>query len=169
MKPLLTEPFLKYLKKIKTKDKNYLEIGSGDSTIYFSKYFKTVSSLEHDEEWFKKIQDRRIKNINISMFNKNNIGDLLHLELNKKPDFIMIDNHPQIVSRLDVAKYIHQNKKNDCIIFLDNGSWNLDAFSFLKQNYYCLDFIGKRYDDETSVTSIFFTETNSKSVYENSR
>ena len=42
MIPLLTEPFLKHLKKLKTKDKNYLEIGSGNSTIYFSKCFKTV-------------------------------------------------------------------------------------------------------------------------------
>ena len=167
MIPLLTEPFLKHLKKLKTKDKNYLEIGSGNSTIYFSKYFKAVSSLEHDKEWFKKIQDQGIKNINISMFTKDNIGDLLHLELSKKPDFIMIDNHPNVVSRFDIANFVHYNKKNDCIIFLDNGSWNLEAFNFLKQHYYCLDFFGKRYDGNLSVTSIFFTDTNSESIYEN--
>jgi len=167
MIPLLTENFLKYLKKLNTKNKKYLEIGSGDSTIYFSKHFKTVSSLEHDEEWFKKIQSKNVKNINISMFTKYNIGDLLNFELNKKPDFIMIDNHPHVVSRFDIAKFIHTNKKNDCVIFLDNGSWNLEAFTFLKQHYYCLDFFGKRYDNKTSVTSMFFTDTNSESVYEN--
>tara|TARA_R100001510_G_C7649740_1_gene207197 strand:+ start:1121 stop:1624 length:504 start_codon:yes stop_codon:yes gene_type:complete len=167
MIPLLTETFLNYLKKLNIKNKKYLEIGSGDSTVYFSKYFKSVSSLEHDEEWFNKIKKQNIKNVNISMFNKDNIKGLLDLELNKKPDFVMIDNNPHVVSRFDMANFVHYNKKNDCVIFLDNGSWNLEAFNFLKQHYYCLDFFGRRYDGNLSVTSIFFTDTNSESIYEN--
>ena len=167
IKPLLTKTFLNYFSNLKTKNKIYLEIGSGNSTIYFSKYFKKVISLEDDKIWFDKINSNKPKNVDINFFNKENIGNLLKTELDKKPDYVMIDNNPNYISRFDIAKFIHFNKQNDCIIILDNGTWNLEAYSFLKENYFNLDFTGKRYDNKISVTSIFFNQTKSKYIYEN--
>ena len=165
-KPLLTEEFLLFINKLNIKNKTYLEIGSGNSTIYFSKRFKNITSLEHNKNWFDKLNKKNLKNVSLRLYNPDNLPDILLQELSKKPDFIMIDNDPRVVSRLDIAKFIHNNKKNDCIILLYNGTWNLDAFSFLRKYYYCLDFIGKRYDGNTSVTSVFFTNTNKEKVYE---
>ena len=45
------------------------------------------------------------------------------------------------------------------------GEKNLEAYSLLKSNYYCLDFVGQRYDKKTSVTSLFFGEKLAKKVY----
>ena len=73
MIPLLTETFLNYLKKLNIKNKKYLEIGSGDSTIYFSRYFKSVSSLEHDEEWFNKIKKQNITHKIVAIFKNEKI------------------------------------------------------------------------------------------------
>jgi cellulose biosynthesis protein BcsQ len=163
--PKLTKTFLNYFKKLDTKHKTCLEIGSGDSILFLSKRFKYLSSLESHKPWYKKIIQNKPYNVDIKLFKKSNIIEILKKELQKKPDFVIIDNNPNYISRLDIAIFIHLNKKNDCIIVLDNGNWNLDAFWFLRSHYFCLDFFGKNYEDETTITSIFFTDKNSNYVY----
>jgi cellulose biosynthesis protein BcsQ len=163
--PKLTKTFLNYFKKLDTKHKTCLEIGSGDSILFLSKRFKYLSSLESHKPWYKKIIQNKPNNVDIKLFKKSNIIEILKKELQKKPDFVIIDNNPNYISRLDIAIFIHLNKKNDCIIVLDNGNWNLDAFWFLRSHYFCLDFFGKNYEDETTITSIFFTDKNSNYVY----
>ena len=163
--PLLTKNFLRYFNKLKTKTKTYLEIGSGDSTIYFSKHFKKVISLEDNKTFFNIISNNKPKNVDIKFFNRKNIGNLLKTELDKKPNYVMIDNNPCYISRFDIAKFIHFNKQNDCIILLDNGNWNMQTFMFLRTNYYCMDFPGLNKHNQNTVTSIFFTGKNSNYVY----
>jgi|TARA_A100001391_G_scaffold87801_1_gene58177 hypothetical protein len=165
MSPLLTLPFLKYFNNLKNINKTYLEIGSGKSTIYFSHKFKKVISFENNIEYFNKINKIKPSNVDLILFNKDNIDDLLKKELNKKPDYIMVDNDPKYIKRVDIVKLVHTNKKNDCIVILDNGTWNKEAYSFLKENYYCMDFPGLNTKLQNTVTSIFFTETNSKYIY----
>ena len=165
IEPLLTKNFLRYFNKLKNKNKTYLEIGSGDSTIYFSKHFKKVISFENDETFFNRISNNKPKNVDIKLFNKENIENLLKTELDKKPNYVMIDNNPCYISRFDIAKFIHFNKQNDCIILLDNGNWNMQTFMFLRTNYYCMDFPGLNKHNQNTVTSIFFTGKNSNYVY----
>tara|TARA_R110000824_G_scaffold170591_2_gene348012 strand:- start:690 stop:1196 length:507 start_codon:yes stop_codon:yes gene_type:complete len=165
IEPLLTKNFLRYFNKLKNKNKTYLEIGSGDSTIYFSKHFKKVISLEDNKTFFNIISNNKPKNVDIKFFNRKNIGNLLKTELDKKPNYVMIDNNPCYISRFDIAKFIHFNKQNDCIILLDNGNWNMQTFMFLRTNYYCMDFPGLNKHNQNTVTSIFFTGKNSNYVY----
>ena len=78
----------------------------------------------------------------------------------KTADFIMIDNNPISTTRTKFAKFIDEHKTPESIIILDNGEKHMEAMTFLKSKYYCLDFPGKRYDGSFSVTSIFFTNHN---------
>lgn len=56
MKPWMTDKQIDLITKyLKPKD-IMLEYGAGGSTLYFSKYVKTYVSIEHDNEWIKKIQ-----------------------------------------------------------------------------------------------------------------
>ncbi len=165
VEPRLTKPFLNYFKKLDTKEKTCLEIGAGYSTLYFAKYFKYLSTLEDDKFWFKKINQKKPKNVDINILEKKDLLNILKVELEKKPDFVIIDNNTSYITRLDIATLVHLNKKNDCIIILDNGDWNLDAFWFLKTNYFCLDFFGKNYSNQSTITSIFYTNKNSNHVY----
>lgn len=49
--------------------KNFLEIGSGGSTLYFSKYVQNYYSIEHNRSWYemvkKEIEKNQISNIEI--------------------------------------------------------------------------------------------------------
>ena len=164
MKPLLTKSFLDYLTKVKTNSKTLLEIGAGNSTVFFENKFKKVISLEDNQLWYEKIF-KKCKKADLRMFNKKDIYPILNNCLSMKPDYVLIDNDPTNVSRLDVAEFVHLNKDYNSMIILDNGEKNLEAYSLLKSNYYCLDFVGQRYDKKTSVTSLFFGEKLAKKVY----
>ena len=127
MKPLLTKPFLDYLTKVKTNSKTLLEIGAGNSTVFFENIFRKVISLEDNQIWYDKVVKK--------------------------------------CKKADLAEFVHLNKDYGSMIILDNGEKNLEAYSLLKSNYYCLDFVGQRYDKKTSVTSLFFGEKLAKKVY----
>jgi len=164
MKPLLTKPFLDYLTKVKTNNKTLLEIGSGNSTVFFENIFRKVISLEDNQIWYDKVF-KKCKKADLIMFNQKNIYPTLNDCLNRRPHYILIDNDPTNISRLDLAEFVHLNKDYGSMIILDNGEKNLEAYSLLKSNYYCLDFVGQRYDKKTSVTSLFFGEKLAKKVY----
>jgi len=55
--PLLTYSFIDYLESHDFSDFNLIEFGSGNSTLYFEKRFKSVTSYETDIEWYKKIKN----------------------------------------------------------------------------------------------------------------
>jgi hypothetical protein len=166
--PLLTNTFLKFFLNLDLKDKTYLEIGAGDSTIFFSKYFKQVISFEDSHVWYDKIDMLKIPNVDLHFFRFNTVfGEETKNKLRyylKEADYIMIDNDPSRTTRTAFAHFIDKHKTPNSIIILDNGEKNIEALTFLKNNYYCLDFPGKRNDESFSVTSIFFTNHNSDKV-----
>ena len=56
---------------------NMLEIGSGGSTLYFSKYVENYYSIEHDESWFEDVErwvdKEKISNVKMILRQKNEI------------------------------------------------------------------------------------------------
>ena len=173
-RPLLTNTFLNFFQKLNLSDATYLEIGSGNSTIYFSKIFKNIISFEDDLTWFCKLEKLNISNLELEFFDTNSVFDMcvpctgrlnrLHKHLQKSNLFIMIDNNPIRVPRLRFVEFIDKHKKDDAIVILDNGEKNFDALTFLKSKYYCFDFPGTRYDNTFSVTSVFFNDKNSERI-----
>jgi len=170
--PLLTKTFLKFFLNLKLSDKTYLEIGSGDSTIFFSKVFKHVIAFEDDLSWFLSLQKKTLENTTLEFFKKETVfetcipctgvSNKLIKYLNQPNLIVMIDNHPGRVSRLKFAEFIDKHKQKDTVIILDNGDKadNFEATAFLKSKYYCLDFPGKYFDGSFGLTSIFFNNDN---------
>lgn len=167
--PLLPDTFLKFFLSLNLKDKTYLEIGSGNSTVFFSKHFKNIISFEDSMVWFDKLDVLKIPNVNLQFFKSEVVfEDCVHCtgvknklrHYLKTADFIMIDNNPIRTTRTKFAKFIDEHKTPESIIILDNGEKHMEAMTFLKSKYYCLDFPGERYDGSFSVTSIFFTNHN---------
>lgn len=158
--PKLSKQFLSWIENNNFVNKTIVEIGSGYSTIFFSSYFKYTYSFEDDFNWFLKIRSlldqKKIHNVELSMFDKSIIEKKEFIELIKSADVFLIDNNPVNISRSIFAKLIDEYKKNDSIIILDNGMWNMDAYRFLKENYYCIDFPYEREDFTKTETSVFF-------------
>lgn len=66
-----------YLKTIIHPDMTVFEYGCGDSTIFFSQLVEEVKSVEHDKEWFEKINNLHLPNVNLNYvpMEKEQIGD----------------------------------------------------------------------------------------------
>ena len=67
----------------------------------------------------------------------------------------------------EIVAYSHSNEisKNSLKKSSENLKYIKFIFWFLKSHYFCLDFFGKNYANETTTTSIFFTDKNSSYVY----
>tara|TARA_R100000541_G_scaffold4223_1_gene11584 strand:+ start:746 stop:1294 length:549 start_codon:yes stop_codon:yes gene_type:complete len=162
--PRLTTSFISYLKTIDLKNKTLLELGSGDSTIYFSKIFKKTISYENNTEYLNTIKKLKLKNVNLFCLKKETGKQKRFIKHAEKADLIIIDNDAEYISRLYFAKLFYNNKNIKAQIVLDNGTWNFDAYMFLKENYYCRDFPGVNKANENTVTSLFFKKIKAKEL-----
>ena len=65
--PWTSQASIKAFEKILNKNMVGFEYGSGFSTLFFSKHLKHLTSVEHNEEWFKivktKLKDQGINNV----------------------------------------------------------------------------------------------------------
>jgi hypothetical protein len=55
--PWTTQASIKTFRKILTKDMIGFEYGSGNSTMFFAKHLKHLTSVEHNQEWFKLVRE----------------------------------------------------------------------------------------------------------------
>lgn len=158
--PTLTLSFLDFFKKTNFKDKICVEIGSGDSTIYWSEYFKKIISYENNLNYLNELKKRtkNILNIDVLEFKKNIFSNIYFKKNIHDADVIIIDNDPDFISRKDFCIFAKENKKEKSLIILDNGNWNIDAYDYLIKNFFCFDFPGLNKTNELTVTSLFFEE-----------
>jgi hypothetical protein len=156
--PLLTFDFLDYFKKYDLKDKICVEIGSGDSTVYWSNYFKKIISYENDLNYFNdtKEKTKNISNVEVLKLEKNIFNDVNFKKNIYESDVIIIDNNPNYIDRKYFCMFVNENKNEKSLIVLDNGTWNMDAYEYLIKNFFCLDFTGLNKKNELTVTSLFF-------------
>ena len=63
--PWLTYSSMDFLIPRLSKEFTLLEYGAGYSTLFFSKYFKNVTSIEHDNDWIDILKDKISLNCNI--------------------------------------------------------------------------------------------------------
>ena len=151
--PLLTSSFLDWFETQKWNSLSLLELGAGGSTLYFSKFFKQVTSYETNQSWFDKILLKTPSNVNLvkvdsifSALHKNNIENIHSF------DVILIDAGE---NRAKLARWlVNENYKG--IIFFDNSEWYRNSVGmFLKEGYVEIPFFGlKPIEDWVSCTSI---------------
>ena len=158
IKPNLSPKFLDWVRSNDFSNKILLELGSGDSTIFFSQYFKKVYSYEDDVNYYENLKKNLSNNVDYKLFNKNIFKDIDFKHKVSESDVFLIDNHLERIPRDQFAFYIHKNKKPFSIIVLDNGDWNYRAYEFLRSNYYCYDFlkIDETENNELTQTTVFF-------------
>lgn len=63
--PWLTYPLIQFIEPKLSSDLSMYEYGSGNSTLWFAKFVGTIRSIEHDLEWFKKINQNMPTNVTL--------------------------------------------------------------------------------------------------------
>jgi hypothetical protein len=107
-------------------------------------------------------KENNIDNLKLSKFDAETIKKDDFIDLISTADVFLIDNNPTHIPRSTFAQIINKHKKEGSIIVLDNGTWNIDAYRILRENYYCIDFPYERETGEKTETSVFFKKIERK-------
>ncbi len=157
--PWYSYPCLDFLKSRIKNNMSIFEYGSGNSTIWWSKFSKNVIACEHDKLWIEKIKPLPT-NVKIIHQNLDESYSETILRYNNYFDIIIIDGR----KRNECMKNcIHALKKNGIIILDDSNREKYEeGCSYLKSiDFKRLDFWGmKTIQPNKSCTTIFYKQDN---------
>ncbi|MFB8790193.1 MAG: hypothetical protein U7123_15400 [Potamolinea sp.] len=128
--PWYTYPAIEYLNQLDFSDKEIYEYGAGNSSLFWAKKAKCVTSIEDDKTWYCTIQEKQQENQEILFIE--NAEEYVNsiLRSNKKYDLIIIDGS----CRLACAKVAVQCLVTGGLIILDNSDWYPETSKFLRDS-----------------------------------
>jgi len=145
------------------KEFSIFEYGSGNSTFWFSERAHKVISIEYDEKWFKKLENRilTIQNINLIFIKPESKEYAKYiLGFTEEFDIVIIDGRDRVKCGLNSLKAL----KKDGVIIWDDAERERykEGHDFLYSNgFKSIEFFGlgpiRR---RASVTTIFYREEN---------
>lgn len=150
--PLLTWSFLDYLSTRKLDGQRLVELGSGNSTLWFSKKFQSVKSYETDPRWSYEISKALPSNATVNLVDIQALQsaeiDLMHT------DWLLIDFAGMRTQFIDAM--LKKGIKPAQVI-LDNADWYRNGATLLiEAGYTEIPFFGfKSGQTWISCTSIF--------------
>jgi len=91
--PWFTYSFIDFLTERLDDNFTVFEFGSGNSTLYFAKRIKFVTSVEHSAEWYNKLISKIPGNVNLLLSKTDSVDDYVGLisVSNNKFDIVFID------------------------------------------------------------------------------
>lgn len=162
-KPLIwiTYPCIEFLRKRITPSMKVFEYGAGNSTLWWADRVQDVISIEHDQEWFDRIN--QYKNTNINLIFKKLIynGDYSKEVLNwSNLDVIVIDGR----DRVNCAINSFNSLSESGVIIWDDSErkrYQKGVDFLLGKGFKKIDFPGMKPNfTGVSQTSIFYREKN---------
>jgi hypothetical protein len=151
--PWYTYSSIDYLSTLDFSDSQIFEFGSGNSSFWWAKRAKEVTSVEDNYDWFNFVYSKILANQKL-IFAKSKEEYLNCLKsIPNKFDVIIVDgNH-----RLECCEIAINRIENNGIIILDNTDVEKDSVEFLKNaNYSQILFTGfAPIIDQISETSLF--------------
>lgn len=123
-KPWLTQKSVEFLEFwLKSADIGF-EWGSGRSTIWFSKHVKKIISIEHNKNWYQKVNEdiilKKINNIELNYIEleekDNNYSNIINKFDDGFFDFVLVDGRKRDECVLSCLNKI----KNGGILIIDN-------------------------------------------------
>jgi hypothetical protein len=137
--PWYTYPAIEYLKQLDFSDKEIYEYGVGNSSLFWARRAKAVTSIENDKTWYSFIKNKQGANQELIFINDEE--DYVNSILRKKQkyDLIIIDG----LSRQACAQMAIQCLKQGGFIILNNSDWYPDTAKFLRElDLIQIDFTG---------------------------
>ena len=164
--PWFPYPAISFLKGRIQSDMAVFEYGSGNSTLWWAEQVSSVTSYEHDSEWFNSLRERMPSNVEYVYCELNYGGEYSKGILGYKNRFniVVVDGR----DRVNCAKNSLVALRDDGVIIWDNGDRDKyqDGYSYLMQRgFKRLDFEGLApISIHPSCTSIFYRDKNCLSV-----
>ena len=151
--PWLTAESIKLIEAFLSKEKSGFEWGSGRSTVWFAQRLEKLVSVEHNEEWHKRvltiIDNNKLENVDYRYASINNdcLDYVRQIEIKEeKFDFVLVDGECRSQCLAAAAKKMKPGGylvldnadldygisdmalQNFKIIRTDNGVWRTDIF-----------------------------------------
>jgi hypothetical protein len=153
--PLLTWPFLDFVDSLDLASESLLELGAGESTLWFASRFSRVRSIETNPEWFRALSARIPLNVDLSQAA---LPDLENAEVPYRDEgWILVDfagKRTRFLSRFFAAV---ARPGRPHVVVLDNADWYRTGAAILRANDYLeIPFYGfKSGQSWISCTSLF--------------
>lgn len=126
-KPFLVTDAVDYIEKTITDDCKVLEVGAGNSTLWFLRHGCKVKSIEHNSSWAKDIEEnaKKITNgtsaeLDLKVFEGEEALEYMS-KIDQKFDIILIDSMNFYTSRYESIKILKEKLTADGILVLDNS------------------------------------------------
>jgi len=152
--PWFTYPSIEYLSQLDLSAKSILEWGIGNSTLFFAKRCKKITSIEHNSEWYNLVTQQLPDNSRAYLIAEAEYSNHPK-QLNENFDIIIVDG----IKRLECLQTALTLINPGGMIIFDNSDRNPEYCKFIReQNLIQIDFHGfGPIVNFTSTTSVFFT------------
>lgn len=138
--PWMTYSSVFYLSQLDLSDCDIFEWGSGNSTLYFSKRAKSVTTIESNKDWYQYVSKTKPDNVDLNLADVESYAKIIQNK-NKKYDIISIDG--DIFRRFECAYYAVEYLKKGGMIIVDNSDWLENTTAFLREkDFIQVDFAG---------------------------
>ena len=137
--PWYTYPAIEYLYQFDFSKCDVFEYGSGNSSLFWGKRAKTVTSVESDHEWFESVKNKISENQKI-IFAPDKLDYVNSIKTsNQVFDIVVVDGMWRGLCTVEAVKSM---KPGGFIIF-DNLDWYPASSKFLRENGFLqIDFVG---------------------------
>lgn len=142
--PWYNYPAIEFLCGKDFKEKNILEWGAGQSTLWWAARAKEVTAFENDPAWQGRIAEKNLSNVRIQLMSREMSGAADAI-LGKKFDLVIIDG----LDRLKAASVSIGALSEDGAVLLDNSDqpWSSDGSFpilelFRRSGFQRVDFFG---------------------------
>jgi len=160
--PWVSYPFMQFIGPRLNGGIQLFEFGSGNSTLYYARKVASVTSVEHDAGWYKKIKTNMPVNVQLFYCDLQPGGEYCRYALKQKTqyDIIIVDGRDRVNCCLNSLDAL----KESGIVVLDDSEREkyAAAHAFMKQNgFRQIDFWGTAPAvDYLKCTTIFYREGN---------
>lgn len=135
--PLMSYAFIEYVMGLDISGFSVLEIGGGNSTIFWANQAKSVLTLEHDSSWHAEVNDKIPANVDLRFIAQGEYAARIS-ELERRFELIIIDC---AANRFECANAIDGKLARGGIVVLDNSEWYPNTAAALRaQNLIQVDF-----------------------------
>ena len=150
--PWFTYPAIEALKSWDLSGKSVLEYGCGYSTLFWANRVKQVVSIEHNADWYQKINQLVPGNVDLRLRSLEN-----YAEVDGRYDVIVIDGYAEKRMRYHCARASLPHLNGGGLVIVDNSDWLPGTCLWLRRSGLIqIDFNGLVPGNPQAQTTSFF-------------